>query len=953
MRNRNVLVAFLVVTLALLALPSWAQSNITTGEVLGNVKDAEGGVLPGVTVELRNMETGLVRRTVTNLQGAFRFEFVPVGTYEVRAELSGFRPEVKQGITVSLGTSVRVEFTLNVGTLAEEVTVTAAAPLVETTRPDVANAVGEIQIANLPLNGRDFLDFIALTPQSTVDDNGRAHIGGMRGIQNNFNIDGANAQSTFFGEERGGTRPAFTFSQGAIKEFQVIVSSYNVQFGNASGGIINAITKSGTNNFKLESWYYFRDESMMEDFKKPPAATVAPQKRAFEQHQFGLSLGGPVIKDKLHYFLSYDGQRLDRPLALEFRNFPAGREADFEAKTGLRLSQESFRTITQTNDDDVLLGKLDWQVSPSLLVTFRHNYSNYEGQNATSDSITTGVSNNGLEKNKFHSSVLNLNAVLGANVFNELILQYAKEERPRLANNTSLPEVAISSDAFFGQNNFLPNNLVEERTQIADNFSYYLEKHGIKAGFNVDLVSYDDLFYRYQRGRYFYRSWSDFFNNRPSQYIQSFSDFGGRVKFDTNYYSGYLQDEWKPTPHLTVTAGIRYDFQDNPKPHETNPKFPNTGKIPDDKNNWAPRVGFAWDPFGEGRTVVRGGFGYFYDITPTLLIANAMLTNGIRVVRVTLNCTSTQPCPTFPNIFPSLGSLPITTPDLFVFAPGFENPKTKRFSLGVEQELGGNYALGAEFIWSYTTHLERLRDLNLVPVGYTEFGTHYYNPSLKNYRDFGRIGQFTDDAESRYWAVVLKTRKRWADGWMLDASYTYSKWRDNNSNERTVSIGTYGAGDDQLNIMDNWGPGDYDLAHKFVLSAVVLLPWDIQLSTIATVRSGYPFTPTDGRDLNNDTYTGDRAWWNGVRYGRNSFRQPYYRNVDLRLSKIFRFGASYELEVIGEAFNLFDNSNFRTSITQMVNYDRTRGVASYNANFGRANIAGSPRQYQVGLKFRL
>ncbi len=950
MRDKTFLAVFFVF-LALVAPVAWAQSNVATGELLGTVKDAEGGVLPGVTVEVKNSETGLVRRAVTNNQGVFRFEFLPVGIYDIRAELSGFRPEVRQGIRVSLGASVRVEFTLNVGTLAEAITVTAAAPLVETTRPDVANAVGEVQIANLPLNGRDFLDFIALTPQSVVDDNQRAHIGGMRGIQNNFNIDGANAQSSFFGEERGGTRPAFTFSQAAIKEFQVLASSYNVQFGNASGGIINAITKSGTNEFKLDTWYYFRDQSMVEQAKKPPAGSQPP-KRDFEQHQYGLAVGGPVIKDKLHYFVSYDGQRKDMPLFIQFRNFPAGKEADFQAKTGLNLADETNRTIIQTNDVDSILGKLDWQLSSSFLVTVRHNYSNYEGQNATSDIITTGVSNNGLEKNKFNSSVVSISGVLAANAFNELIVQYAKEERPRLANNTSIPEVAIASDAFFGQNNFLPNNLIEERTQFADNFSYYLEKHGIKAGFNVDLVSYDDLFYRYQGGRYFYRSWADFFNNKPSQYIQSFSDFGGRVKFDTNYYSGYLQDEWKPTSHLTITAGVRYDFQDNPKPKETNPKFPNTGKIPDDKNNWAPRVGFAWDPFGEGKTVVRGGFGYFYDITPTLLTANAMLTNGLRVVRVTLNCTSSQPCPTFPNTFPSLGSLPITTPDLFVFAPGYEAPETKRFSIGIEHELGGSYAVGGEFIWSYTTHLERLWDLNLVPVGWTEFGTHYYNPSRKNYRDFGRIGQFTDDAEARYWAIVLKARKRWADRWMFDASYTYSKWRDNNSNERTVSIGTYGAGDDHLNIMDNWGPGDYDTPHKFVLSAVVLLPWDIQFSTIATVRSGYPFTPTDGRDLNNDGYTGDRAWWNGVHYGRNSFRQPWYRNVDMRLSKIFRFGSSYELEIIGEAFNVFDFSNFRTSITQLVLYDRTRGVASENPDFGRNNISGSPRQYQVGLKFR-
>lgn len=953
MNGKRCFLGFFMVLMTLGASGLWGQSNITTGELLGTVRDSEGGPLPGTVVEVKNTETGLTRRVLTNTEGAFRFEFLPVGVYDIRAELSGFRPEVRQGVAVRLGASVQVEFILDIGTLAEEITVTAAAPVVETTRPDVANSVGEEQIANLPLNGRDFLDFIALTPQSVVDDNGRAHVGGMRGIQNNFNIDGANAQSSFFGEERGGTRPAFTFSQGAIKEFQVLASSYNVQFGNASGGIINAITKSGTNNFKLEGWYYFRDESLVEDYKKAPAAQFAPSKRAFEQHQFGLALGGPFVKDKLHYFFSYDGQRRDTPIALEFRRFPAGFEGEFESRTGLKLSDESFRTITQTNDDDVLLGKLDWQASPSVLVTFRHNYSNYEGANATSSSSTTGVSNNGFETNKFNSSVVNVNSVLGANGFNELILQYAKEERPRKANKTSIPEVVISSDAFFGQNNFLPNNLIEDRTQLADNFTYYLEKHGIKAGFNLDLVTYDDLFYRYQAGRYFYRSWSDFFNNKPSQYIQSFSDFGGRVKFDTDYYSGYLQDEWKPTPNLTITAGIRYDFQDNPKPKETNPNFPNTGKIPDDKDNWAPRVGFAWDPFGEGRTVIRGGFGYFYDNTPTLLLANAMLTNGLRVVRVTLNCSNTQPCPTFPNTFPSLGSLPITTPDLFVFAPGFENPRTKRFSIGVEHGLGANTAVGGEFLWSYTTHLERLWDLNLVPVGWTEFGTHYYDRAQKNYSGFGRIGQFTDDAEARYWAIVLKARKRWADRWMFDASYTYSKWRDNNSNERTVSVGAYGAGEDHLNIMGNWGPGDFDTTHKFVFSAVVLLPFDVQLSTIATVRSGYPFTPTDGRDLNNDSYTGDRAYWEGVHYGRNSFRQPYYRNVDLRLAKIFRFGGHYELEVLGEVFNLFNSSNFRTSITQLVLYDRTRQVASRNPDFARANLSGLPRQYQVGLKFRL
>ena len=212
---RRALVAVLAVALMVASGTVLAQSNVTTGEILGTVQDVDGGVLPGVTVVARNVDTGFTRNAVTGGEGSYAFQLMPVGNYQVRAELAGFKPEVRQSIRVSLGTSVRVDFTLQLGNLQEEIVVTGAAPLVETTRPDVASTVSSEQIENLPLNGRDFLDFIALTPMSTTDEDGRAHIGGMRGIQNSFNIDGANSQSNFFGEERGGTRPPFTFSQGA------------------------------------------------------------------------------------------------------------------------------------------------------------------------------------------------------------------------------------------------------------------------------------------------------------------------------------------------------------------------------------------------------------------------------------------------------------------------------------------------------------------------------------------------------------------------------------------------------------------------------------------------------------------------------------------------------------------------------------------------------------------
>lgn len=932
------------------AAPLAAQSNVTTGELLGRVQDSEGGVLPGASVEARNPATGLVRRAVTGSDGSFRFQLVPVGVYEVRAELAGFRPELRQGIQVGLGSSVKVDFVLELGTLAEEITVTAAAPVVETTRPDVANAVSEMQIATLPLNGRDFLDFINLTPQSNTDDDGRAHIGGMRGIQNSFNIDGANSQSNFFGEERGGTRPPFTFSQAAIKEFQVIPSSYNVQFGNASGGIINAVTKSGTNDLKGEVWYYLRDQSFVDEdaFGREPTD--------FDQKQFGAAAGGPMVKDRLHYFVSYDGQRRSFPVYREFYNFPAGREADFERLTGLKLGEETFGNQASTDDANVVLAKLDWQFSPELMLTFRHNYSSHKAENGTDTRFTTTArSNNGLERNTFNSSVFALNAALSQNAFNELIFQYSDEERPRYANATSIGEVRIGSayDGLFGRKNYLPNNLIEKHVQLIENFVYFTGNHAIKAGFSADLIDYNNWFPRYAGGQFYFRSWNDFFNGNLFEFTQAFYTEDGRVKFKINHYAGYVQDEWRVNPGLTINAGIRYDLQNNPNPKVVNQNFTQTGTIDDDTNNWAPRVGFAWDPFGKGRTVVRGGAGYFYDTTPALLLANVLLNNGISGQRYVVRCSASNPCPTFPNLLPSPGSLTASTPSLFVVEEGFENPRTKRISLGAEQQVGANASVGAEFIWSETDNLERLLDLNLVAVGTTPWGGNLYDYRQRNYSGFGTIAQITSDARGDYRAFVLKGKKRWADNWMFDASYTYSRARDNNSNERTVSINDYASGEDPLNIENNWGPANFDIRHRFVGSATVRLPWGFQAASIVTISSGYPFTPTDGRCWNrvgSSCYDPSsiryRAYWDGVHYGRNSFRQPYYRNVDLRISKAFSI-AAVEMEIIGEAFNLLGADNLRTSRTQLVT-----SAGALDANFGALNLAGRPRQYQLGLKVR-
>jgi hypothetical protein len=941
-----------------------AQSNVTTGQIFGTVSDPGGAVLPGVTVEVSNVDTGLDRRAVTDDAGRFRFDLLPSGNYEIKAELEGFKTEIKRGINVTLGSSVRLDFDLQLSAVEEEIVVTAEAPVVETTNPSVTSSVSDQAIANLPLVGRDFTDFIQLTPASVSSNRedevaeGRGGVNiGARAIQNSFNIDGSGSQSSFFGEERGGTRPPFTFSQAAIKEFQVIKSSYTLQF-NASGGVINAITKSGTNDFHGEVFTYYRDDGFVEE------DALGRDAEAFEQQQYGFAVGGPLIRDQLHFFVSYDGQDFTNPYFAEFVDFPEARTADWEALTGLNYSTE-VGEIPQTNDAQVLMVKLDWQLSDNHLLSIRDNWSDQEGEHLTSRYSNTGLSNNGLEENSFNSFVANLSSLVSDSSFNELIFQYAKEERPRSPNVTSIPEVGIYRyRAAFGQNNFLPNWLDEDRVQVIDNFTYYLGDHTLKGGFSVDMVEFDDGFCRYCSGSYSYDEWEDSFagandgfldGGLPYSYTQAFSDYDGAVVFNTDYWGLYLQDEWRANPNLTVTYGLRYDVQKHDSPKETNPLYPDTGQIPDDDDNFAPRVGFAWDVGGDGKAVLRGGFGYFYDNSPTLLDANAMLANGVRVQRFTCYPDPAEGvvCPTFPNVWNDISEVEGSLySDIFVFDPNFQNPETWRASIGYEREIMTDFSVGFDVIYAESRHLERKQDRNLVPDGgYTVYGAPTYDRNA-NYPQLGKIMTFVSDARQRYKALVIKARKRYSNGWFFDGSYTLSESRDQDSNERSVSSSS-GYPEDHYNLAAEWGPSNFDVKHKIVMSMSYELPWDMLISGIIYIRSGFPYTAYHDGDLNGDGFYNDRGTIlrgdEYYHYPRNSFRQPWFSSTDLRLSKAIRFGDDYELEIIAEVFNLFDRKNQWTTRFDRTEFDDGEYIAV--DDFGQLNQVGTPRQYQLGVKF--
>ena len=963
--------------MALAALPGASQVGPTTGEVNGTVHDQGGTPLPGVGVEGVQVETGFRRAAVTDASGRYALTFLPPGRYTVTARLQGFQPLRRDGIVVVLGSTARVDVMIGLSGVSETLTVTGDAPVVDQAKTEVSASVNETAIRNLPLQTRNFTDLVVLTPGATLDDTGRVHLSGQRGIGNSFNIDGADSNSSFFGEQRGGTRPPFTFSQGAIQEFQVVASSYNAQYGNATGGIINAITKSGTNQYHAEVFGFYRSKALSE----PDANSF--QSVGFEQKQFGGFVGGPLLRDRLFFFGGYDGQRLDDPYLAAYANRGTPSDPLAVAANRAKLAQygidpdTEWGTINQTNNVDSPFLKLSWSATDSVTVSVRDNYNKQAGDNLTNGRTfpDSGVSNNGFETNFFNSLVANVSAVASASLFNELTLQSATEHRPRRPNSQTLPETVISNFGRFGQNNFLPNNLDETRVQLADGVTFYAGKHTLKAGFDVAHVKYADEFFRYRFGVYNFASYADFVAGKVRTFRQDFSNYNGLVDYSSDFAAGYVQDEWRPTTRLTVSLGLRYDFQRQPDSQDLNPLYPAVQSIPSDRNNWGPRLGFAWDPVGDGKGVVRGGFGTFYATSPSLLTANALLNNGVRVLDFNLTCSTATPCPFYPSLLTSTASLTASKSNLFVFDRDYQNTKTQRVSLGFEREVARDLAVGVDAIYAKTTQLERVKDVNLVQVGLTPDGRPRYSTAARPNPNFGAIQTFTSDGDGDYKGLLVSVRKRFSMGFQLAASYSYGDSRDNQSNERSVSA-AFNSPEDANNLNADRGPSDFDVRHSFVLSGVFGLPWGFQLSPLFRWRTGVPYTPINTIDVNGDGVFNDRANdlvncdANGAcdlgpnHAGRNSARQPSVQTLDATLSKEFRdlLGSGVGATIYVQVFNLAHRANrslstgsSSTNNVQVISAGVVNGVQKYklNPNYAVPDVAGTPRQFQLGVRISL
>jgi hypothetical protein len=929
------------------AIPFSAFAQSSNGSIAGTVTDDAGGVLPGVTISAVNTATGMSRTSISNAAGHYEVPLLPPGTYSIASELSGFQPLKYPHIVVNVGTESTVNFKLKQG-VAESVTVTAAAPLVDTSRTAVTSVVGERAIQNLPTNGRSFIDFALTTPGVVRDVRaGDISFAGQRGTLNSLVIDGANNDNTFFGQSLGRTgsgRAPYQFSQDAVKEFQVNTNSYSAEYGRAGGAVINVVTKSGTNEFHGTAFDFLRDRrynanDYINTIQSPPRV-----KGPYHFDQYGFSLGGPIVSDKHFFFTNYDAQRnsIDNPILLGVSALQV--PADAASQAGYQKVLALSNTYQKTQNQDVFLLKTDSELFTNDHLSLRYNRQKFTGGNFENGNSSNALGHTGDSLVQTDTFALSNSTILSNSLFNEVRAQYAKDSEPGKANSAD-PEAQINQNSIrvinIGRNTFSPRETTIKRHQIADTLNDVIGRHAVKVGFDVNQDKILNYFPGNFFGSYSFASLADFQNGKAASFLQAFAGPGttGPITHpDMTEYAAFVHDEWQFNSQLTINAGLRYDFQKIAQPSVRNPDAQlaaagiNTAEVPEDHNNIAPRLGFAWTPNTASRTVVRGGYGIFYGRTPAIMIGTAHSNNGINVQ--TLNFTGAL-IPTYPNIYSSIPTgVTLPKPTIFAFDPNFQNPKVQQGSLGIERGLTNDIAVSVTYQYVKGSDLPRTIDINVsnpttvtVPVVSAATGASLGSATFTRYTgrpftNFARILQFQSSANSEYNGLTVDIQKRFSNNWQMRLAYTHSKVRDDKPDATAVVPGTDDAkyAQDPLNLHGDWAPGDNDVPNRVVLSGVWSLDsysehmggasraifggWTI--SGIASWQSGQPYSAVVNTDINNDgNARNDRA----PGFARNSFRLPSQFSLDPRVTKEVGLFAGARVQLIAEAFNLLNRSN--------------------------------------------
>ncbi len=953
------------------------SGNYTTGSIGGTVSDDTGAGVPGVTVTATKLDTGQTRSTVTNKDGGYDLSLLPPGSYRVFAELKGLGTSTAPRTTVLLGNSTRTDLKLTL-VKAETVTITASAPLIDTQATGISQSVTSQQIESLPILGRDFRSLALLTPGISTGsfDTSSITANGARALSTDYNIDGASSNNDFFGQQTGGSRPPFTFSQAAIQEFQVILTQYDAEYGRGVGAAVNAITKSGTNDFHGSAFYYDRRASwaatrpttLDTDFGGTTYPLVVSDSfLAKDVSQPGFVVGGPILKDKLFFFGGFDSMTTSLPAVIgndmrtsgQFLALTPAQQATALSKiqSAVGAPYEAGLNYSVDNTLRTYLLKFDGNLGSSHHWSLRGNIANYDTTN--SGSTTSFGLNQTNEVDKFYQGVAEVDSVFTNNLFNQFFAQVGRDQRPvtSVYSGTEF-SVNFGQTQFFGANDTTPNTADEKKLQLKDTVQFEWKGHSLKAG--VELLRRDlfDAFPRYAGGYYSYNSLLNFVNERPNTFQQAYGPENGDVSWVTNLWGFYVNDSFRVASRLTLNLGLRYDYMATPRPESNaypqHPEF--LTQIKDDTNNIAPRLGFAWDVLGDGRSVLRGGTGLFYEYMPDILLAGPIQGISGALLTTTFTCTTTaaNPCPTYPGILSPADFLAKSklSANLVTIGSDYQAQDAWRTSLQFAQRLGDSYTVGVSAVYSKLNHIQGTKNINLVPTGYLLGNMPVYDYSsstnpARPYADMGIIRALSSDEKAWYRGQTLELHKAATAGSKLswDVSYTHSDSVDYETNTRSTST-TFLIDPNNPSISE--GTSDNDVKHRVAGGLTYRLPWGFELSGAAFWHTGFPytaaisftcsgctansltgqaqttqaasFTPvfvdgsgaiidlTQANGMTLPQFSAFLAGQNARLIERNTFRQPSVWDADLRLSKTFNLPYGVKLQLLAEVFNLFNRS---------------------------------------------
>jgi hypothetical protein len=1010
----------------LLCGATWAQT-VNQGSIEGTVTDPSGAVIPGTALTATNTATGLAQTTQSNAEGYYRFIALPVGSYDLTINKTGFAAQTRRGVDVSVGAKISLDIKLGVSGAEQTVNVTEETPLVETTRTNVSTTVDSTSVRDLPVNGRNFLDFVLLTPGVARDvRTGDLSFAGQRGTLNSLTVDGADDNNTFFGQTTGRTgsgRAPYQFSQDAVQEFQVNSNGYSAELGHAGGAIINVVTKSGTNKFHGTGFEFFRDRGLAANdpivkltHAFTPSASL--RKPGYHYHQFGGNVGGPIVKNKAFFFFDYDGQRNTQGNIVTLSVPTIASPTAFQT-AAINYLQGRAGSYSRGLNQDTYLAKVDWSLASNQQLSVRWNRQNFTGLNFENGGTSNSLEHTGSSLVKSDTIAGQLTSTLTPSIVNLVRVNWQRDNEPG-QSNSNLPEATVRQGSqvllVVGRNSFSPRFTNINRIESGDTLTWVHRTHTFKAGYDYIHDNISNFFPGNFSGIYSFNSLENFGRSLAGQplittgpgapgdsFLQAFAGpgtAGPTTHPNIGEFSTFVQDDWRVRSNFTLNLGVRYDVQSTAKPTVRNPIAAAAGIFTDqlnvDRNNIAPRFGFAWTPWQNGRTVVRGGYGMFYGRTPSIFIGTAHNQNGVSVLQKQFFLA--DGLPSYPNTKcgapvaapscapPSTGLA--APPSIFVMQPNFAEPVVQQSNINIEHQLSNDLSITVGYQYVKGNHLQRTRDINLPTPVPTPFvittgggGTFLRYPgSIGNptrpIAGLAKIYQFESSANSLYHGGFLQLKKRMSHNFQGQVAYTFSHVIDDRPDATAVVAGT----DDGKMLFDPKCPrcdrssGDNDQRHRIVVSGIwtlnyannlgaagkaILGGWEI--STIFSAQSGQPYTGLVGNDFNND---GNSRTDRIPTEGRNSFRLPNTWSLDPRFTKTVSFNERVRLQLLVEAFNIFNHFNvygvrttqFAINQTTNVLTPQTAGLTAFgvatNAPSGSVpnlNLNGA-RVFQLGAK---